>query len=69
MLENTLSSHPGVEIGQNLSLEDLDYAGDVRILLDPEKATNMLHNLVTWADRIGLKRQSLWQKVTLILFR
>ena len=55
VLENALSSYPGVQIGQNLSLTDLDYADDVGLLSDPVEAQNMLDNVVAWADLIGLK--------------
>ncbi|KAK2718096.1 hypothetical protein QYM36_006774 [Artemia franciscana] len=55
VLENALSSHKGFQIGQNLSLEDIDQADDVGILSDPETAQTILGDLMTWADHIGLK--------------
>ena len=55
VLENSLSSYPGAQVGQNLSLTDLDYADDVGLLSDPIEAQNMLDSVVTWADLIGLK--------------
>ncbi|XP_065557812.1 uncharacterized protein LOC136025754 [Artemia franciscana] len=55
VLENALSSYPGAQVGQNLSLTDLDYADDVGLLSDPVEAQNMLDSVVAWADLIGLK--------------
>ncbi|KAK2713822.1 hypothetical protein QYM36_009640 [Artemia franciscana] len=55
VLENALSSYPRAQIGQNLSLTDLDYADDVGLLSDPVEAQNMLDNVVAWANLIGLK--------------
>ena len=55
VLENALSSHPGVQIGLNLSLGDYEYAYDVAIFSDPEKAQIMLDGVVTWAYHVGLK--------------
>ena len=55
VLENAQSSYPGAQIGQNLSLTDLDYADDVGLLSDPVEAQNMLDSVVAWADLIGLK--------------
>jgi hypothetical protein len=55
VLENSLSSHPGVKIQRNLSLVDLEYADDVGVPSDPKKAQTILDDVVTWADYIGLK--------------
>ncbi|KAK2709579.1 hypothetical protein QYM36_013299 [Artemia franciscana] len=55
VLENALSAYPGAQVGQNLSLNDLDYADDVGLLSDPVEAQNMLDSVVVWADLIGLK--------------
>ncbi|KAK2701591.1 hypothetical protein QYM36_019768, partial [Artemia franciscana] len=55
VLENALSSYPGAQVGQNLSLTDLDYADDVGLLSDPVEAQNMLDSVVAWAVLIGLK--------------
>ena len=55
MLEKALSSHPGFQIGQNFSLGDLEYADDVGIISDSEKAQTMLDEVVNWAHHISLK--------------
>ncbi|KAK2709325.1 hypothetical protein QYM36_013106 [Artemia franciscana] len=55
VLENALLSHPGLQIGQNLSLTDLYYADDVGLLSDPIEVQNMIDSVVVWADLIGLK--------------
>ena len=55
VLENALSSYPGAQIRQNLSLTDLNYTDDVGFLSDPIEAPNILDNVVAWADLIGLK--------------
>jgi len=56
MLFNRLRA-PRVQIGQILSLEDLDYTDDVGIFSDPEAQT-MLNDVVTWAGRNGQKTQN-----------
>jgi len=55
VLENALFSHPGVKIRQNVSLGDLEYADDFRILYDSEKDQTIIDDVVTLADRIGPK--------------
>ncbi|KAK2726366.1 hypothetical protein QYM36_000714 [Artemia franciscana] len=55
VLEKALSSHPGFQIGQNFSLGDLEYADDVGIISDSEKAQTMLDEVVNWAHHISLK--------------
>ncbi|KAK2711963.1 hypothetical protein QYM36_010856 [Artemia franciscana] len=47
--------HAGAQIGQNLSLTDLDYADDVGLLSDPVETQYMLGNVVASADLIDLK--------------
>ena len=47
--------HNGAQIGENLSLTNLDYADDVEILSDAEHAQKMLDNIVEWSNLIGLK--------------
>ncbi|KAK2709753.1 hypothetical protein QYM36_013431, partial [Artemia franciscana] len=55
VLENVLMQHNGAQIGENLSLTNLDYADDVEILSDAEHAQKMLDNIVEWSNLIGLK--------------
>ena len=55
VFENALSSYLAAQIGQNLSLTDLNYTDDVGLLSDPIEAQNILDSVVAWADLIGLK--------------
>ncbi|KAK2704575.1 hypothetical protein QYM36_016837 [Artemia franciscana] len=55
VLENPLSSHPGVQIGRNLSLGELENVDYVGILSDPKTSQTVLHYVLTCADRIRLK--------------
>ena len=52
VLKNALSSYQEAQIGQNLSLTDLDYADDVGLLSDPVEAQDLLDSVVAWAALI-----------------